>query len=182
MAVLLSGGYSDSGISGNKTTASLGYNDMWIIKFDAFGNVLWQKSHGSAAHDILNEMKQTNDGGYILGGHIYSYYSSIPNVTLYGAYDFLAIKIDANGNLQWQKTYGGASDDYIESLQQTTDGGYILGGYSTSNISGLKTENSNGGCKRRLLDCKNRCIGQYSMAKYDWWQQLGMVKNCRTNA
>lgn len=139
------GGYSDSGISGNKTTASLGYNDMWIIKFDAYGNVLWQKSHGSAAHDILNEMKQTNDGGYILGGHIYSYFSSIPNVTLYGAYDFFAIKIDANGNLQWQKTYGGASDDYIESLQQTTDGGYILGGYSTSNISGLKTENSNGG-------------------------------------
>ncbi len=140
----IAGGYSDSGISGNKTVASLGYNDMWIIKFDANGNELWQKAHGTSQHDILNELKQTSDGGYILGGHIYGF-SPPQNLTVYGAYDFLVIKIDAAGNLEWQKTYGGSDDDYIESLQQTTDGGYILGGYSRSNISGVKTENSNGG-------------------------------------
>lgn len=137
-------GYSDSGASGNKTVASLGANDMWVIKFDANGVEQWQKAHGTNAHDIVNEIKTTSDGGYILGGHVYAYSSSIPNHTYYGAYDFLLTKIDANGNLQWQKTLGGSGEDYIESLQQTTDGGYILGGTSYSGISGVKTEGNMG--------------------------------------
>lgn len=171
------GGYSNSGISGNKTVASLGNNDMWIIKFDANGNEQWQKAHGTSQHDILNELKQTTDGGYILGGHIYAYVSSVPNVTLYGAYDFLAIKIDAAGNLQWQKTYGGASDDYIESLQQTTDGGYILGGYSTSNISGLKTENSNGGANGDYWIVKTDISGNIQWQNTIGGSSLEWLKN-----
>ena len=54
------------------------------------------------------------------------------------------VKLDASGNIQWQNTIGGNSDDYLTSIQQTTDGGYILGGWSNSNISGDKTENSQG--------------------------------------
>ncbi len=141
----IAGGYSDSGISGNKTVASLGSHDNWVIKFDANGNIEWQNVFGTNGIDILNEMKQTVDGGYILGGFTYEYVGVTPNFTRYGAHDFYVVKIDALGNFQWHKAYGGTDDDYIESLQQTTDGGYILGGYSRSNVSGIKTENSNGG-------------------------------------
>lgn len=139
------GGYSASNISGNKTASSLGSDDYWVVKFDANGVEQWQKTVGTNGIDILNEIKQTADGGYILGGFTYEYALPTPNFTRYGAHDFYVAKIDAVGNFQWHKTYGGSGDDYIESLQQTTDGGYILGGYSTSNVSGVKTENSNGG-------------------------------------
>jgi hypothetical protein len=136
----IAAGYSESGLNGNKTVASLGYNDIWVVKCDANGVEQWQKSLGTNANDIANEIRLTNDGGYIIGGYVHSNYSSIPGMTYHGANDFLVIKMDAAGTVQWQNTYGGSSDDYVESLQQTTDGGYILGGYSTSKISGVKSE------------------------------------------
>ena len=139
------GGYSNSSISGNKTDNCLGFDDYFVVKLDNSGNIQWQKTIGSDGYDNLNELKQTADGGYILGG--FTFEGLYPNVNFprYGAHDYYVVKIDAIGTFQWQKVYGGSSDDYVESLQQTTDGGYILGGYSTSNISGTITENSNGG-------------------------------------
>ncbi len=139
------GGYSNSSISGNKTDNTNGLDDYWVVKLDDLGTIQWQKSIGSDGYDNLNELKQTADGGYILGGFTYEGYYPNSNFPRYGAHDFYVVKIDAVGTVEWQKVYGGSYDDYIESLQQTTDGGYILGGYSTSNISGMKTENSNGG-------------------------------------
>ena len=58
--------------------------------------------------------------------------------------DYWVVKLDLSGNIQWQNTIGGNDDDLLSSIQQTGDGGYIVGGYSYSNISGDKTENSNG--------------------------------------
>ena len=138
------GGYSRSNISGDKTENSNGDYDYWVVKIDAAGNIQWQNTIGGSGADYLRSIQQTADGGYILGGYSYSYISGDKTETSIGGSDYWLVKTDTGGNIQWQNTIGGSSYDYFNSIQQTADGGYILGGYSSSHISGDKTENSFG--------------------------------------
>ncbi|HKR06808.1 MAG TPA: T9SS type A sorting domain-containing protein [Bacteroidia bacterium] len=139
------GGWSTSGISGDKTENSNGGADYWIVKTDASGNIQWQNTIGGLGLDALYSIEQTNDGGYILGGYSWSTISGDKTENCIGVDDYWIVKTDASGNIQWQNTIGGNQQDELYSIQQTSDGGYILGGLSSSNISGDKTENSNGG-------------------------------------
>nr|MBP9082667.1 hypothetical protein [Bacteroidia bacterium] len=138
------GGFSDSNISGDKTDDSNGYSDFWVLKLDNVGNIQWQKVIGGAGADQLASVQQTTDGGYLLGGLSDSDISGDKTENSYGLWDYWIVKIDNIGTIQWQKAIGGGNYDNLQSLQQTADGGYILGGYSESDISGNKTENSNG--------------------------------------
>ncbi|MBL7914796.1 MAG: T9SS type A sorting domain-containing protein [Bacteroidia bacterium] len=138
------GGYSNSIISGDKTENSNGFTDYWIIKTDSLGNIEWQNTIGGGDHDELYSLVQTEDGGYILGGDSNSSISGDKTENSNGDSDYWVVKTDSLGNIEWQNTIGGNSFDYLRSIKQTTDGGYILGGYSVSNISGDKTESSNG--------------------------------------
>jgi len=138
-------GTSSSSISGDKTENNVGLNDYWVIKLDAAGAIQWQKTIGGSGGDNLRSVKQTADGGYILGGYSTSNTSGDKTEDGWGNEDYWVVKLDATGTIHWQKTIGGAGGDFLYSLQQTADGGYILGGSSWSNISGDKTENSVGG-------------------------------------
>ncbi len=141
----LLGGYSASSISGDKTEASNGGNDFWIVKTDSTGDIEWQNTIGGSAEDELTSIAQTADEGYILGGYSNSNISGDKNENSNGGYDYWMVKTDSMGAIQWQKTIGGNLYDLLYSITQTTDGGFILGGKSNSNISGNKIENSNGG-------------------------------------
>jgi hypothetical protein len=138
------GGLSQSNISGDKTENDWGGNDIWIIKTDASGSIQWQKDIGGTNGDALTCVKQTSDGGYILGANSNSGISGNKTDSCRGGYDYWIIKLDASGTIQWQKTIGGTDNDQVTSISQTSDGGYIAGGISRSNISGEKTENSRG--------------------------------------
>lgn len=138
------GGTSDSNISGDKTEDSNGLSDFWVMKLDNAGTIQWQKVIGGVGGDQLASVQQTTDGGYLLGGFSDSDISGDKTEDSYGLLDYWIVKIDNIGTIQWQKTIGGGNYDNLQSLQQTADGGYILGGYSESDISGNKTENSNG--------------------------------------
>lgn len=138
------GGFSLSNISGDKSENSYGSSDCWILKTDSAGQIQWQRTIGGFQIDDLNCIKQTTDGGYILGGTSSSNASGVKTENSNGSYDYWIIKVDFMGTIQWQNTIGGNSNDYLLSIQQTTDGGYILGGHSNSSISGDKTENSMG--------------------------------------
>ena len=138
------GGSSWSGISGDKTENSIGLSDYWIVKTDALGNIQWQNTIGGSGGELLHSVKQTTDGGYILGGYSNSNISGDKTENSNGDQDYWIVKTDALGNIQWQNTIGGSGEERLWSMQQTADGGYILGGWSYSNISGDKTENSNG--------------------------------------
>lgn len=138
------GGFSNSNISGEKTENSRGNYDFWIVKLDKYGNILWDKTFGGSNDDILNCIQQTNDGGYILGGFSNSNISGEKSENSRGDFDYWVIKLDANANIQWDKTIGGASIDELRSVEQTKEGGYILAGASYSNKSGEKTEYSRG--------------------------------------
>ena len=115
------GGYA---IAGYTNSYGAGQTDAWLVKTDANGNTQWSKTYGGADTDIANALVQTVDGGYALAGYTYSYGA--------GGADFWLVKADSSGNLQWSKTYGGTKTDIADTLIQTTDGGYALGGMTVS--------------------------------------------------
>ncbi|MBK9320965.1 MAG: hypothetical protein IPM91_20670 [Bacteroidetes bacterium] len=119
----------------------MGGDDYWIVKIDSFGNIQWQNTIGGNDNDQLSTLQQTIDGGYILGGSSLSGISGDKTEVGYGGWDYWIVKIDSTGSIQWQNSMGGSDYDYLRSIQQTSDGGFILGGYSASNISGDKAEN-----------------------------------------
>lgn len=141
------GGYSYSDISGDKSEGTIGpygYTDFWILKLDTIGNIEWQNTIGGDSYDNLITMQQCYDGGYILGGTSMSDISADKTENSFGQDDYWVVKIDAVGSIQWQTTIGGISTDFLYDLELTFDGGYILGGYSHSEISGNKTEGNIG--------------------------------------
>jgi hypothetical protein len=105
--------------------------DVWLIKTDANGNEQWNRTFGGIKTDDGYDVQQTTDGGYIIIGD-YGVY--LENTTLYG--DAWIIKTDSNGNELWNKTFGGAAYDFASSGQQTTDGGFIISGATSSYGSG----------------------------------------------
>ncbi len=134
-----------SALSGDQAAVpGKGGMDFWVIKTDASGNIQWQKRYGGAGDDMINgsnTIVQTNDGGYFMGGYTVESSSNTGDQTgstNYGSYDYWVLKTDGNGNIQWQKRYGGSGEDYLYSVKQTTDGGYIIGG--NSNISGTGSQ------------------------------------------
>ena len=140
------GGYSYSGISGDKTQFNWdttgNTSDFWIVKIDSLGNLQWDKRFGGIYNDYLQSVQQTKDGGFLLGGASYSYISGDKTQTSWGSADYWIVKVDSVGIKQWDKRFGGNTYDYLYTIQPTVDGGYILGGNSTSGISGDKTQPS----------------------------------------
>jgi hypothetical protein len=94
-------------------------SDLWLIKTDPAGNKQWDRTFGRTGYNEVGSMQLTSDGGYILAGETYSH-----------AYEFeiWLIKIDSTGNKQWDRTFGGIDFGSANSLEQTSDGGYIIAG------------------------------------------------------
>jgi len=113
------GGYV---VAGSTQSYGNGSYDAWLVKTDASGNEDWSKTFGGANYDCAHSVQQTIDGGYILAGW--------KDATTYGTGNAEAwlIKTDAIGIQQWTKTFGGTNYDEALSVQQTTDGGYIVCG------------------------------------------------------
>ena len=107
--------------------------DCWIIKLNATGNIQWQKTLGGSADDYGFTTRQTTEGGYILASYSFS---NNGNVTVnHGSADSWIVKLSTTGGIQWQKTFGGSNIDRGVSVEQTSDGGYIIGG-DTESIDG----------------------------------------------
>lgn len=139
------GGYSYSPAGYQKTDSFKGNNDFWVYKMDALGNRIWDHVYGGALSDYQTSIDQTSDGGFIMGGYSNSPASFDKSGPFKGVTDYWVIRTDANGIKKWDKTLGGSLGDYLTCLIQTSDKGFLLGGYSSSGISGDKTENSKGG-------------------------------------
>jgi len=117
------------------------------VKLNRKGNIQFDKTIGGSETDQLNALQQTSDGGFILGGHSFSDISGDKTENSRGSggfADYWLVKLGSTGNIQFDKTIGGSDLDILTSLQQTSDGGYILGGRSFSNTSFEKSENTRG--------------------------------------
>ena len=117
---------SDGGyiVAGQTTSFGAGNTDAWVLKLNPDGSVAWQKTYGGAADDFAYSIQQTSDGGYIVAASTSSFGAGSTNAWV--------LKLNANGSLAWQKTYGGTAQDFAGHIQQTSDGGYIVAGYTTS--------------------------------------------------
>ncbi|MGZ4055690.1 MAG: T9SS type A sorting domain-containing protein [Bacteroidia bacterium] len=117
---------SDSGyvFVGRSQSFGAGGDDIFLLKTDPLGNIVWAKTFGGPLSDDSYCVHQTTDGGYIISGFTSNFGA--------GNNDICLIKTDSGGNIIWTKTYGGANDDYGYSVQQTSDGGYIISGETYS--------------------------------------------------
>jgi len=150
---------------------SKGNLDYWVVKLDSKGTVEWQKTLGGKYHDELKSILQTLDGGFILGGYSNSPVSGNKTAPNFGLGDYWVVKLNEDGNVQWQQTYGGDGDDNLFSLIPTKDGGYLLGGNSNSGATNSKSKTNKSGTDFWVI--KVDAIGliqwqdTYDFGKYD---------------
>lgn len=123
----------DVDISGNK-----GEYDFWIVRLNNDGELLWEKSYGGAQIDEARSAIKTSDGNYVILGDSRSTDQDVSNSN--GAADFWLIKISDNGDMIWEKSYGGSSFDAGRHVSASSDNGFILVGSSRS-LDGNLTEN-----------------------------------------
>ncbi len=121
------GGYI---ITGYTHSSKWGGSDVYLVKTDSDGNLMWEKTfgeiddYGRSKDDYGRSVQVTGDGGYIITGNTY--------YDMTGDYDVYLVKADSRGNLEWSITFGGAVGDYGYSVQVTGDGGYIIAGGTAS--------------------------------------------------
>jgi hypothetical protein len=117
---------NDGDVSGNH-----GKSDAWVVKLNSLGDILWQKCLGGTGNDYAKSIQQTSDGGFILAGETNSNNGDVSGNNGYN--DAWVVKLNSSGDILWQKCLGGTYDDYARSIQQTSDGGFIVTGYTFSN-------------------------------------------------
>lgn len=128
------GGYVFAGHTGssNGDVGSNPYGDPgWVVKLNAGGTIEWQKVIGG----VIYAIRQTNDGGYVLVG-VVGLYAGGSLGPGHDSIEYLVVKLDSGGSIEWQKLLGGIGVDHGRAIEQTSDGGYILTGYCTSNNTG----------------------------------------------
>ena len=109
-------------ISGIKSVDNGSHLDVWLIKTDSKGNTIWSKTYGGKRNEYGNSVIQTDDGGFIVMGSSQSYGK--------GFYDFWVLRTSANGDSLWSKNYGGIYNDIAFQGIATSEGGFVLAGYT----------------------------------------------------
>ena len=180
------GGYA---LAGDTYSFGAGGYDFWLVKTDYAGGIEWNKTYGATGTDVAHSLIQTTDGGYALAGTTSSFGA--------GASDAWFVKTNSSGNMEWNKTYGGANNEGCLSAVQTSDGGYALAAYTNSfgaggtdawlikvgpprTISELKTEVEDLGLQGEI---DNKGIAKSLIAKLNVAQKLvdeGKIDKAKT--
>ena len=121
VAVAHDGGFI---IAGETNSIGAGGTDVYVVKTDALGDTIWTRAYGGTGEDVGYSVAPTDDGGYVIVGMTTSYGA--------GASDVYLVKISASGDTAWTRTYGGLQDDCGESVALTSDGGFVVAGYTDS--------------------------------------------------
>ena len=169
-----------NGMSLNNST-SAAYSDGMLIKYGSSGEVEWAKGIGGMSYDYINSVSETKDGGYIVGGYFNSSSIDLGNgisLTNNGNGDGMVIKYSGSGEVEWAKGIGGTFSDHINSVSETSDGGYIVGGefYSSSIDLGNGISLATSGSQDGML------IKYGSSGEAEWAKRIGGVYSERINS
>ncbi|MBP6754862.1 MAG: hypothetical protein KA210_01845 [Bacteroidia bacterium] len=155
---ILGSTYSNDG----DVTQNTGEFDFWVLKINVTGTIQWQKTFGSTTSDLANKLQLTNDGAILISGN-----SFLARERFGFSPEIYILKINSNGVLQWQKTFGGASEDYVNQIISTNDGGYLFGGYSSS---------TDGDLSENLGDYDMWVVKITASGTLSWKKSIGGVK------
>ena len=159
------GGYVMGGLSYSSDTDvgdNNGSSDFWLVKTDAVGNIEWEQNYGGPDWDFLFSLEQANDGGYILAGQTHADGGDVSQFNAIN--DYWVVKTDPLGNIEWEQSYGGSMLDFLGSVIQTTDGGYLLGGETLSDDGNISQNNGDFDCWLVKID---------ALGNIQWEQNYG---------
>lgn len=142
---ILVAGNTFANVGTDSNSPARGDLDFWLMKIDNdSGEIIWDEYFGGTGFDLLDVAFETTDNGYILAGYSESNTSRDKTEDSRGGDDYWIIKLDQNRNIIWQKTYGGMDNDRLTTIVETPNGGFLIGGNSTSSDTGDKSELSRG--------------------------------------
>jgi len=160
------------------TTFGANSSDVYLVKTDSLGDTLWTRTYGGTETDHGNSVQQTYDGGYIIAGSTTSFGAGMTDVYL--------VKTNSFGDTLWTRTYGGTENEYGNSVQQTSDSGYIIAGESFGGLYLLKTNSSGDTLWTRTYSGSGNSVqktsdGGYIIAGYIYrfgatWSDVYLVK------
>lgn len=169
-------GYTNS-VDGDITDKSLQENDYWLTKMDVDGNILWSKTYGGSGDDVGQKVITTSDGGFAIVG--YSMSSDGDGSNNEGFHDNWLLRLDSNGNIMWEKSFGFSGHDHAYSVIQTNDGGFFMTGFLDVTASG-------GEGNTKITSIKRHGIGEFWCHKLDpngeveWRRYFGGTNNDRS--
>jgi gliding motility-associated-like protein len=152
---------NDHDVSGNH-----GSSDLWVVKFNATGAIEWQKVLGGNADDSGNDIIQTADGGFIIGGQSQSNDGDVTGN--HGGIDMWVVKLNNSGDILWQKSLGGSGEEQALGIQETGNGGVIATGYTNSNDGDVSGNHGNKDCWVVKIN---------SLGTIEWQKTLGGTKD-----
>lgn len=116
--------------------------DAWVVKLSIDGNKLWSKNYGGSGTDAATSIRATRDGGFIIAGFTNSTDGDLANIQAHGNNDAWIVKLDADGNIAWQKSLGGSGGDNVSGIIEISDGGFVFVGQTNStdgDLDGIQT-------------------------------------------
>jgi len=127
--IFVGGTYSNDG----DVDFNNGIRDTWIVSIDDTGKIKWEKTYGGTNDDDGLAAILTSDHDFVIASATYSDDGDLMSSNYHGAWDYWILKIDSNGSLIWSKCFGGQGKDFIESIEETSNGNLVVAGYIYSN-------------------------------------------------
>jgi uncharacterized repeat protein (TIGR02543 family) len=172
--IVVGSSYSDDGDVQSVHHGTVATSDLWVVKLDSDGDIEWERSLGGTYEENGLSIQQTGDGGYIVAGTSYSNDGDVQSVH-HGAVatsrDAWIVKLDLEGDIEWERSIGGAYDDGVTSIRQTSDGGYIFVGLSYSNDGDVSGHHGTAATRDYWV------VRLYSNGDIDWQKSLGGSDN-----
>lgn len=168
-------GYTTS-TDGDIVDKSTSDNDLWVLKLSSDGNIQWSKTYGGSNDERGTDIINTSDGGYAMAGYTRSDDGDISENA--GFYDYWIVKLNSQGDIQWEKTYGFPGNDQANSLLQTSDGGYFITGFLDVTASGgAGNDNRSSGNRHGVGEFW--AIKTDAQGEYEWRRYFGGTNNDR---
>ncbi|RRO25141.1 hypothetical protein [Flavobacteriaceae bacterium 14752] len=171
---------SNDGDVTEKTTTD---SDYWLLKLDKDLNLIWQKTFGGSSDDRGQKIISTTDGGFLITGFSRSTDGDVSEN--FGFHDFWALKLNASGDIIWEKSFGFSGNDRAFSAIQTSDGGFFLSGFLDVSASGGEG-NDDGNTQRSKSLFAKHGVGEFWGIKLDadgqtqWRRFFGGTNNDRS--